>query len=172
MLNVLHEVERRLGELLADEGAWRSKRIDYTPPVVDRLYRDWSHEGVNYRVYLHRIYPCEKAFYHPHPWPSAIRVLPTPGAVYEMAVGGGDDYFAVEPLVAALIRVSGGMEYEMVERIGYHSVRIIGEPSVSVMVTGPVWDPGAPRTDSFNFRELDVDEREAILAPIRTQYSL
>ena len=40
------------------------------------------------RIYLHRIYPCApgEALFHPHLWPSAMRIL---SGEYEMAVGYG-----------------------------------------------------------------------------------
>lgn len=159
MLHILHAAEAKLNELLADTNAWGSKKIDYTPPVVDRLYRDWVVDGVTYRVNLHKVYPCDEAFFHPHPWPSAVRVLPVPGSTYEMAVGYGaglDD-----PPRAMLLRLPGGTEYEMVEPNGWHSVRVVGAPSYSLMVTGPIWDRQVPRPTNLKLRSLireEIDE--------------
>ena len=84
MLDVLEAVEQKLPELLRDEAGWNSLFIDYHPPTVERLWRTWG----EYRVSLHRIHPCERgtALFHPHPWPSAMRIL---SGEYEMAVGYG-----------------------------------------------------------------------------------
>ena len=73
VLDTLAAVERGLPALLRDEGAWKSLLVDYHPPTVERLWRPW---GAG-RVYLHRIHPCARAeaLFHPHPWPSAMRVL-------------------------------------------------------------------------------------------------
>ena len=72
MLDVLTQVERALPALLQDESVWQSLYVDYHPPMVERLWTRWG----EYRVFLHRIHPCERgqALFHPHPWPSAMRV--------------------------------------------------------------------------------------------------
>jgi len=174
MLGTLHRIEKMLPALLKDEGAWLSKKIDYSPPVVDRLYRDIELDGVGHRVYLHRIYECERAFFHPHPWPSAIRVIGGPGSSYEMGVGfGSNDRHDPPPLAARLI-VERGMEYEMCHPDGWHYVKIIGQPSVSLMVSGPVWERpgGAPRTEKFDFRALNKREAKAIFNAVRAHYNL
>lgn len=132
MLQVLSQVEEALPELLLDARAWRSVLVDYHPPMVERLWQSWR----DYRIYLHRIHPCGRgeALFHPHPWPSAMRVLE---GEYEMAVGFGPGL--VEPPVAALVVVSGGVRYEMTHPDSWHYVRPIGRPTLSVMVTGKPW---------------------------------
>src|SRR5262245_32103375 len=99
MLDVLEAFEKELPRLLADEGAWQSLYVDSHPPVVERLWRPWR-AG---RAYLHRIHPCGpgEALFHPHPWPSAMRVLE---GEYEMAIGYGSG--VVPPPVAALLVTS------------------------------------------------------------------
>ncbi len=101
MLDVLFHVEKALPQLLQDESAWNSVLVDYHPPTVERLWTAWQ----GYRVYLHRIHPCEheQALFHPHPWPSAMRVL---DGEYEMAVGFGAG--TQTPPVAALYDRAGG----------------------------------------------------------------
>lgn len=171
MLDVLHRVEAMLPDLLADRAGWSSKLIDYTPPVVWRLYRDVDIDGVGHRVMLHRIFPCERAFYHPHPWPSAIRVLPVPGSTYEMAVGSTLLDGSPTPY-AAVIRACSGLEYAMTDPSGRHYVKVIGEPSQSVMVTGPVWEdaPKAPRTANYPFRALSTAEADVVFDFVCERY--
>lgn len=174
MLDKLRQIEDMLPALLKDEGGWRSKKIDYSPPVVDRLYRDIDLDGVGHRIYLHRIYECERAFFHPHPWPSAIRVIGGLGSSYEMGVGFGSNERHDGPPLAARLIVKQGMQYEMCHPDGWHYVKIIGRPSVSVMVSGPVWERpgGAPRTDKYDFRALDEQEARTLFNAVRAYYKL
>jgi hypothetical protein len=73
MLDVLAQLEQALPAMLRDESIWHSLYVDYHPPTVERLWAPWR----DYRAFLHRIHPCarEQALFHPHPWPSAMRVL-------------------------------------------------------------------------------------------------
>ena len=82
MLHLLHAIEADLPLLLTNTDGWASLDIDYHPPRVERVFRDL--DGA--RVSLHVIHPCEpeQALFHPHPWPSAMRVL---SGTYEMGVG-------------------------------------------------------------------------------------
>jgi hypothetical protein len=169
MLEILHRVEENIESLINDHAAWRTKRVDYTPPVVDRVYRDLDLDGVNYRIYLHRIHPCDEAFYHPHPWPSAVRVIGAKSSSYEMAVGFGPSDGPPPPHAARLI-VKHGMQYEMTHTDGWHYVRVTGEPSISLMVSGPVWDNSAPRTDKMNFRHLTATEEIEICDAVLAYY--
>jgi hypothetical protein len=162
MLDLLHAAERELPALLATALGWRSYRIDYHPPFVDRVMREWR-DG---KLYLHRIHPCapEEALFHPHPWPSAMRVLE---GTYEMTVGHGAGEAA--PPIAARLIVSGGMEYEMTDRDGWHAVRPIGGPAMTVMVVGPRWDRLSPHS-SKPLLPLSDAEVEAMLAYYRRCY--
>lgn len=104
--------------------SWQSLDVDYEPPRVERV---WIQHG-DFRVNLHRIHPCDKALYHPHPWPSAVYVL---SGQYEMAVGTSNTEASRQ------ILTSGSM-YEMLDPHGWHSVRPLGRPSLSLMLT---WTP-------------------------------
>ena len=119
--------------MLQDESLWRSLLVDYHPPFVERLWTHWQ----DYRVYLHRIHPCEReeALFHPHPWPSAMRVLE---GEYEMAVGFGSGMDA--PPIAALMVSRGDFLHEMTHPDSWHYVRPLGGPTLSVMVTGKPWE--------------------------------
>jgi len=138
MLNVLYDIEDKMDVLVRQPG-WNSMYINYHPPVVERL---WKQVG-DYRVYLHRIHPCEReqALIHPHPWPSAIRVLE---GSYEMGIGYGPGM--TTPPIACKLIANTTFCYEMVEPDGWHYVRPIGAPSLSLMVTGKPWEREAPRS--------------------------
>lgn len=147
MLNVLAAAERALSGLLRERPLkWQSLDIDYHPPRVERLWQPFELEGETYRIYLHKIYPCEphEALFHPHPWPSAMRVV---SGNYEMGIGYGT---GIEPPpVAARMVVfaqshSRDFKYEMTDPNAWHYVRPLVVPAWTVMVTGRPWNREAP----------------------------
>jgi hypothetical protein len=162
MLDALAYVEHFLPELLQDETSWRSLYVDYHPPIVERLWTCWK----GYRIYLHRIHPCERAeaLFHPHPWPSAMRVLE---GKYEMAVGFGSGMET--PPVAALMIARGDFQYEMVHPDSWHYVRPLGEPTFSVMVTGQPWARESHRSTK-PLHPLPPDQSAALLQWFRARY--
>jgi hypothetical protein len=162
MLDILNAVEIDLPDLLQDESTWMSLYVDYHPPVVERLWRPW---GV-YRVSLPRIHPCEpgEALFHPHPWPSAMRIL---AGEYEMAVGYGKGE-AVPP-VAALMIAAGDFRYEMTDPDAWHYVRPLEHPTMSLMVTGLPWDRPSPKS-SKALRPLTAEEQALLFAFCRERY--
>jgi hypothetical protein len=155
MLEVLSRVEAALPALLRDEAGWQTLDIDYHPPHVERVWRPWS----EYRVSLHRIHPClpGEALFHPHPWPSAMRIV---DGGYEMAVGYGTG--STPPPVAARIVGAGDFRYEMTEPDAWHYVRPIDRPAMTIMVTGNPWTREAPRS-AHPLRPLDPERTAAIL---------
>jgi hypothetical protein len=143
MLTTLAAVELELPTLLKEIDGWQSLDIDYHPPFVERVWRQWG----EFRIALHRIHPCSsaEALFHPHPWPSAMRIL---SGTYEMAVGyGAGD---TPPPIAARFVASGAdmdVRYEMTDPDAWHYVRPIGEPTYSVMLTGRPWARIAPQSE-------------------------
>jgi hypothetical protein len=162
MLNVLYAVEQVLPALLLDEGAWRSLYVDYHPPTVERLWRDWK----EYRISLHRIHPCPpgEALFHPHPWPSAMRIL---SGEYEMAVGYGKG--ETPPPVAALMIAAGDFRYEMTDPDAWHYVRPLRGPTMSLMVTGQPWERWSPKSEK-PLHPLDAAACQEILRFFRGRY--
>ena len=136
MLDLLTTALAELPDLLAAPG-WSGMRIDYHRPFVDRAWRPWR----DCRLSIHRIHPCspDEALLHPHPWPSAIAIL---DGRYEMAIGFGAG--VVAPPIAARVIAAAGTTYEMTDPDGWHSVRPIGSPSLSVMLSGPPWQRAMP----------------------------
>ncbi len=162
MLEHLAEVESELPALLRD-GGWRSLDIDYHPPRVERLYRPWR----DLRLNLHRIWPCEAdaALFHPHPWPSAMKVL---SGTYRMAVGYGAGTTA--PPVMATMLLGPGSCYAMTDPDAWHDVRPIGGPSLSVMLTGQPWRREAPVSPDHVLRPLSESGVAALLAELQALY--
>lgn len=130
MIEVLHGMEDGLG-LLIEEPGWNSLLIDYETPHVERLWKMVD----GYRLCLHRIHPCEKALYHPHPWPSAVHLL---SGTYEMGIGYAEPGATVPVEVARTIYHNGGV-YEMIDPRGWHYVKPFNSPCYSIMVMGPLY---------------------------------
>lgn len=139
VFDVLREVEGALPGLLAQDG-WHSLHVTYEPPEVERVWRPFG----AHRVLLHRIHPCAagRPLFHPHPWPSIVKVL---AGRYEMGVGHG--HGLAEPPVAMTILAGAGTVYAMTDPDAWHFVRPLGEPSLSLMVSGPPWPRAMPRAD-------------------------
>jgi hypothetical protein len=164
MLAILHAVEHELPLLLQDEAGWQSLYIDYHPPFVERLWRQWG----EYRIQLHRIHPCGRgeALFHPHPWPSAMRVL---AGDYEMAIGYGQG--ETPPPIACLLVASADFRYEMTDPHAWHYVRPLNQPSLSVMVTGRPWQPAAPKSRP-ELRPLLPEQQRVLIHYFRSRYPL
>jgi len=137
MLDKLKQIEsKELRDLLLDSDNWNTLDVDYTPPRVERLWMQYDDE---HRLLIHKIHPCtkEEALFHPHPWKSAVHVLPVGGG-YGHSVGVmnmfGDKHIHCE------MEVHGEMYYEMLKQVTCHSVRPIGFPVYTVMLIGkPIW---------------------------------
>jgi len=161
MLSVLTRVVRDLPQLLAAPDRFQSLDINYEPPRVERLWCSYD----DYRVNLHRIHPCDKALFHPHPWPSAVKIL---SGVYEMEVGWGLEPNADwAPPVATTLLLTTGSSYEMIDPNGWHSVRPILGPSLSVMVTGRPWQRHIEKRPIDKLRPLSNEAVQDLLEAFR-----
>jgi hypothetical protein len=162
MLDHLHAAEKELPRLLRSSSGWKSLRVDYHAPFVDRVYRDLD----GHRLCLHRIHPCAPAdaLFHPHPWPSAMRIH---SGTYEMGVGYGRG--DAPPPVAARLVATGPLEYEMTDPDAWHYVRPIGGPALTVMLSGPPWGRSAPRSER-PLAPLPDGEVECMLELYRVLY--
>lgn len=147
MLEILDIVEKDVlpellgltpSDLYENAALWQSMYIDYEKPFVERL---WYQLG-QVRINLHKIYPCEKgeAFFHPHPWPSAMHIF---SGVYETVLGYGT-WQDLEPATVFKGMLTGGefSKYEMTHPCAWHYVRPIGGPVFTLMVTGEPWKTG------------------------------
>lgn len=139
MMDVLARVEGQLWDLMKGPAAdWNSLDVDYEPPRVERLWRPFEDQ---YRIYLHRIHPCEKALMHPHPWPSVIKVY---SGKYEM----GLNYHGPDETLATFILTVGSV-YVMDDPKGWHYVKPLEKPSLSLMITGKPYEPQVYNHDNF-----------------------
>jgi hypothetical protein len=142
MLDVLSRALSELPKLLRSDDAWYSMDIDYHPPRVERLFHNWG----KHRIMLHRIEPCakEEALFHPHPWPSAMRVLK---GTYWMRVGSAAGVEPPPEVFEVMVTVGPDTDfrYAMTHPDGWHVVIPVGGPVYSVMVIGPYWDRPIPK---------------------------
>jgi hypothetical protein len=156
----MRNIERGLAPLLSMPRLWSSLDVNYEPPHVERLWLQYDEE---YRIYLHRIHPCKKALYHPHPWPSAIHILL---GTYEMRVGYGAGN--QEPPTATTLVLREGSEYEMIDPAGWHDVRPLA-PVYSIMVTGKPWNRWSP-SPTTKLNPLTPQVHNELLAEFRTLF--
>lgn len=163
MLEALESVERALPLLLADPDAWRTLDVTYHPPRVERVFLQHG----ELRVSLHCIHACERseALFHPHPWPSAMRIL---SGSYEMAVGHGSGRDA--PPIAATMITGPGTSYEMTEPDAWHYVRPVGGAVYTLMVTGKPWPRETPKS-SEPLTELSPERKREIMEIFAKAYS-
>lgn len=161
-LSNLTEIEMILPQLLKDQSIWNSVFVDYEEPYVERL---WTHYGDS-RIYLHKIHPPTKssALFHPHPWPSAMRIIQ---GSYRMDVGYGTG--SHPPPIAATIILPAGSTYEMSDPDGWHSVEPIHEPTYTLMITGNPWKRESPKS-SYKLQELSKEAREHLFEVFKKYY--
>lgn len=179
MLGNLALVERQLlGLLKQSPDKWHTLDVDYEPPRVERC---WCEIEGDLRVMLHKIHPCDKALYHPHPWPSAIRIVT---GIYEMGVafadpdgvGNTDHLWKLGIAEAAKLILTKGASYEMVDPMAWHYVRPLKKPSLSVMVIGRPWPEEDQRYDHSKFgkgikhQPLKDDRRDSLLDEFHAEW--
>lgn len=164
MFDVLHNIEFFLLSFLLREQKlrWNSLLIDYHKPVVERLWVPFS----KYRINLHKTHPCkrEDALFHPHPWPSVIKIL---SGTYKMDVGYGKG--DKEPPVACELILPEGSSYSMTDPDGWHRIYPVDKVSVSLMITGPPWARTSPGKGKVT-APLTQDQQMEILAFFRNYY--
>jgi hypothetical protein len=137
MLTILTDILKILPDKLDDLSLWDSLIINRRKPFTYRaffIFEDGAYKNI--RVCLHRFDPCDEsdAFFHPHPWPSAMKVL---AGSYKMKLGYSQTLtskpeFMMEEVLAA------GSTYSMTEPKCWHSVQPLSD-CFSVMINGQPW---------------------------------
>mgnify|MGYP000904770363 CR=1 FL=1 len=163
LLAKLARAEAALPALLADAAGWEALLVDYEPPTVERLWRPWE-DG---RLSLHEIHPCaeDEAMYHPHKWPSAMRIVE---GIYGMRIGSG--HGMEPPPVGGYVELSAGDRYAMADPAGWHAVIPQGGPVLTVMATGPLWEQPAAKKSSKPLGPLSPQRKEALLRRFQGYY--
>lgn len=155
----LSSFEKALPRLLTQESQWRDEVVN-VPPVIERLFLQF--EGI--RAYLHRLGPCapEDKWWHPHVWPSVMKVLE---GHYRMDFGK-DGAGSV-----AVIEAVGGITYEMPTRESWHAI-YPATTCWSIMIAGEYW-PGVvlpPLKHGANQGRLQAGERAELFHKFRSLY--
>ena len=127
--------------------------INYEKPYVSRIWFKYK----DYRVYLHKIEPCDsdrEAFWHPHPWESAVKLLK---GHYEMGIGYGEGI--IRPKTASTLWIGPDTIYEMIEKDAWHYVAPFDDkPVISIMVTGKLTGREMPLKPTEPARKLTTEE--------------
>lgn len=167
-------------DLLMSDNVWESLEIDYHPPFVKRL---WVQLDEDHRLLLHEIHPCDsdEALLHPHPWQSAMHVLPI-GGVYEHGMGYRnerqiyDSGISLETetidTMVSTQEVHGEMYYEMVDKQAIHYVRPMNSCVYTVMLTGPLEWPEHHHKASKELHPLSSDEKDRLLGIFREYFKI
>ena len=167
MLSILEKIESEiLPEILKESTIWKSVFVDYHPPFVQRIWTSIILDDIQYRIYLHRILPCElkEALFHPHPWPSAMRIL---SGRYTMITGHGEGN--ISPPISMTLSLPVGTVYEMVNEDAWHAVCPEGDAAYSLMVTGTPWTRESPKS-THALKELDEKIKAEIFEFFRNIY--
>lgn len=168
-LNDLNNPETRKAiiELFNHPEKWNSLDVNYHPPRVHRMYIDQG----EYRINLHKIYPCtkEEALLHPHPWPSIMEVLP--GSKYEMGVGYSEGDEANDVKMVFKMVSNTGFQYEMLNIDGWHYVRPIDGCTYTLMITGKPWDRKSPKP-THKLETLHTDYQLELLNYFKQNFKL
>lgn len=157
MLDKLYYFQSILGSLLVSGAEWNTLDVNYEKPHVQRVWRQFG----EYRINLHRIFPCGRygCFFHPHPWPSALKIE---DGRYEMSIGYGGGLELKSDNIAKLI-LPAGSYYEMTDFDSWHSVRPLDGPVMSLMITGKPWNRLMPKSDNIKLSSLSDENRNQIL---------
>ena len=138
MIELLQKYEYSLGELLLKPEIWNTLDVDYFPPRVERV---WKQIDENHRLFIHVIHPTtEPCLFHKHRWPAAFKMV---SGSYEMGIAYSEAEISSEeayklPTISKFI-MSVGSYYEMTDTHTLHYVKPLDEPSISLMLTGPLY---------------------------------
>lgn len=163
MLDKLYYIQSILGTLLNSGAEWSTLDINYEKPHVQRVWRAVG----DFRVSLHRIFPCEphECFFHPHPWPSALKIE---DGRYQMSIGYGAGLKPKTNITKLIL--PAGSYYEMTDFDSWHSVRPLDRPVMSLMITGKPWKREMPKSDSIQLSCLTDETRDDIMNFFRRRY--
>lgn len=154
-LEVLDNAIDKARELLEADplSHWQSLIVNRRKPHTYRIYTRWN----NFRICLHRFHPCtsEEAFYHPHPWPGAFRILE---GVYQMHIAYSHNREAPPAADACILKLPAGASYEIWNPLAWHKVVPLGEdPVYTIMVNDEPFRPECAHTQIRTTAGKDLD---------------
>jgi hypothetical protein len=158
MINKLKDIEKNLlPELLGKPEIWNTLDVDYFPPRVERL---WTQFDTNHRLFIHVIHPTnEPCLFHKHRWPAAFKMLQ---GSYEMGIAYSEKEISSDeaynlPEISKFI-LTAGSYYEMVNTHTLHYVKPLDKPSISLMITGPLYTEAQFRKEVLNKELMFLSE--------------
>jgi len=146
MIELLQKYEHSLGELVLKPEIWNTLDVDYFPPRVERV---WTQIDKNHRLFIHVIHPTtEPCLFHKHRWPAAFKMV---SGAYEMGIAYSEKEITSEeayklPTISKFV-MSAGSYYEMTNTHTLHYVKPLDEPSISLMLTGPLYPEASFRKE-------------------------
>lgn len=181
---ILNKIEKELPKLLELDD-WKSIDINYHPPRVARVWRQWG----DYRINLHRLHPCAEgaALFHPHPWPSIVRIIhggywtklgesnvEQRNRMFNSAGFPNNKTYEREPYSSHHLFVGPGSILVDDNKLSWHSVAPT-EITYSLMVTGKPWGmdhwkEGLVKKPSVELKTLKPNNIESIKCMFRLHY--
>lgn len=161
-------IEKELPLLLRDANRqWHSLDITYLPPRVKRV---WTQYNEKIRLFLHKIYPASSkyAFYHPHPWLSAMKIVQ---GSYQMGLGCDDG--SDSPQILSTQIFNEGSYYDMTHPKAWHYVAA-NDIVYTIMITGPLFDPPVKMPQTLKEAQVPLSESDTneILDFFKQKYPL
>lgn len=157
MIKLLKNIEEVLASSLVKPELWNSLDVDYFPPRVERV---WMKVSNQFRLYIHVIHPTDQpCLFHKHRWPAAFKML---HGSYEMGIAYSEKEVSNEeaynlPVISKHI-INEGSYYEMTNTHTLHYVKPIDSPSLSLMVTGPLYPEASFRKEIVDKQLLSLTE--------------
>ncbi len=143
-----------------DLRGWQSAYTVFNGIPAERLWRPMG----ELHLVLQRSYPGQpgSASLHHHVGPVAVQILT---GTCEMGVGYGS---VIDPAaLAARMILPAGSVYEMPNGPGWHWVRPLEQPSLSLMVTGRLWNEEVdPLLDLVQCPPLTAQQHMSIFSEI------
>lgn len=144
--------------LFSDLSKWQSLVINRRRPVTHRAFIILDN---GLRVCLHKFDPCAKedAFFHPHPWPSAMIIL---DGCYKMWVGASSNLLTTldrdsDSVVELLLEP--GSRYSMTNPLGWHAVQPL-TTCYSIMVNDVPWTQEEVHLHAPTTKGKDLDRMD------------
>ncbi len=145
--------DNELQDMLTETGLWNSLDVNYHPPRVERLWRQYDE---HHRLFIHIIHKTTAAcLFHKHKWEAAFHMI---FGSYEMALTSSETEFGSEeayklPEIARHI-IAAGSSYEMRYTHTAHYVKPLGDYSISLMLTKNIYPEERKEVEHGKLPEL------------------
>jgi hypothetical protein len=172
MILKLKEAESKLLSLLEHPNIWNTLDVNYFPPRVERL---WIQYDQNHRLFIHVIHPTnEPCLFHKHRWPASFKIIK---GQYEMGISysekeiSSDEAYDLDQISKFIL--TEGSYYEMTNTHTLHYVKPQDQPSISLMITGPLYPEASVRKEILNneLSPLTEERKLEIISIVKEIYN-